>query len=330
MATGSDDVLRMVAVIVDGWSKPLRELQEAFRKAQGQGQTMHRAGSAETRKHSEAYDALLQTARQLQGDLEPVVSNVANAANLARLGFGGLTASVIGLVGAGAGLAYMFQNTSHHLLTMGRATDLTANQLRQFEALGERVGSSTEAMDTGLMTLSTHMDTLRRVPQAEQNLMWTAGFRPDLIAQVMQIRNLTRPEQIQKLFEIGNRIGDIDIKRRFFEYFFGGTGDALAVYSLDELRRMMLQINANLRPLTQEQIEQGERAKQAWQSLMERMGSFKDFLGATFLPGLVESYDRIEAFAKNVRNEIGALSGYLGEITSTAVKGGGNVGDAFR
>lgn len=318
----ADEALRLQAQVVDQFSQPIRDMQRQLRLLTESNRRTHVEGTRSVTTHAKAYTELrmqvMQTARHLQGDFEPVIRTLGTAATAAGLSFGALAAGIGTFVAAGAGAAFVFQGTAHHARDMSRATDLAVNDLRVFEALGPRIGSSVEGMDSALVQLSGHMETLKLRPFAERASEAAAEFTPQIQAQVQAIRNLTRPDQIQKLFEIGTNIGatqGVAYKRRFFEYFFGGTGDQLANYSANELRTLSGKIKEYIRPLTADQIQMGVDADMAWMGLRERMGGFVDYLGASFIPYLLKAYDATDAFIKNVRDAVAAyepiVEGYL-------------------
>lgn len=318
----ADEALRLQAQVVDQFSQPIRDMQRQLRLLTESNRRTHIEGARQVQTHTKAYGELrlqvMQTARHLQGDFEPVIRTLGTAATAAGLSFGALAAGIGTFVAAGAGAAFVFQGTAHHARDMSRATDLAVNDLRVFEALGPRIGSSVEGMDSALVQLSGHMETLKLRPFAEQASEAAAEFTPQIQAQVKAIRDLTRPEQIQKLFEIGTNIGatqGVAYKRRFFEYFFGGTGDQLANYSANELRTLSGKIKEYIRPLTADQIQMGVDADMAWMGLRERMGGFVDYLGASFIPYLLKAYDATDAFIKNVKDAVATyepiVEGYL-------------------
>ena len=144
----------------------------------------HTAGADLATRHSKAYGELLisvrDTAKQLQGSFAPAIEKIEFAATRAGLAFGGLTASLAALIGAGAGLGASFQTHAQNLTRMAAATGLSIDALRTFEALGPKIGASSEQMDQGLRSVADRMDQLRRFPQAAAAGMQSAGFMPAL------------------------------------------------------------------------------------------------------------------------------------------------------
>jgi hypothetical protein len=272
----ADEALVLSAVVVEKFSNPIKDMQRQLRLLVENNAKAHTQGAGLAKVHTEAYSKLLvsvrQTARTLQGDFAPIVEKLGFSATAAGVGFAGMTAGILGVLGAGAGLGMLFQGTAHDLRDMSRATGLTVNDLRVFEALGPRIGTSAEAMGAGLQSLAGHMDTLRRRPVAEISKMAAAGIYPDIQRQVAAIANLSRPEQLERLMKIGQGIpGGASYKRRFWAFF--GLPENMANYTDAEMKTFINQIKANLRPLTEAQIMAGFNADIAWKGLLERLGS---------------------------------------------------------
>jgi hypothetical protein len=106
-----------------------------------------------------------QTAREIQSEVVPGVEKLGFSAITAAMKFGGL-ATAMAAAAAGSKLAFGFQATAQNLTRMREATGLSIDALRTFEALGPRVGASSEQMDAGLRSLTDKMEQMKRFPQA--------------------------------------------------------------------------------------------------------------------------------------------------------------------
>jgi hypothetical protein len=300
-----DESLVLAAQVVDQFSVPIQNMQRQLRLLVENNAKAHTQGAGLAKIHTEAYSKLLvsvrQTARTLQGEFAPIVEKLGFSASAAGVGFAGMTAGILGVIGAGAGLGMLFQGTAHNLRDMSRATGLTINDLRVFEALGPRIGISAETMGAGLQSLAGHMDTLRRRPVAEISKMAAAGIYPDIQRQVAAIANLSRPDQFERLMTIGRGIqGGASYKRRFWAFF--GLPENMANYTDTEMKTFIAQIKGNLRPLTEAQIMAGFTADIAWKGLLERLRSLKDTIGATVVPALNRAYDAAADFIDEMRD----------------------------
>jgi hypothetical protein len=112
----ADEALVLAATVIDQFSVPIQNMQRQLRLLVENNARAHTQGTGLAKTHTEAYSKLLvsvrQTARTLQGEFAPVVEKLGFAANSTGLAFGGLTAGIAAVIGAGAGLGLMFQNNA--------------------------------------------------------------------------------------------------------------------------------------------------------------------------------------------------------------------------
>ena len=272
--------------------RQLRLLVEANAKS-------HTAGADLATRHSKAYGELLisvrDTAKQLQGSFAPAIEKIEFAATRAGLAFGGLTTAVAALVGAGAGLGASFQGHAQNLTRMREATGLTVDSLRTFEALGARVGASSEQMDQGLRSVTDRMEQMRRFPQAAAAGMQSAGFLPNLRNEVLALKNLNPEAQLKGILDIAERIrktpgqyGGQRHEKEFLAYM--GLPENLADYP-GRIGELVAKIRGELGHMTEGQIAAGNESAEAWQGLQTRLAALSDTIGSKFVPMLNNAYD---------------------------------------
>jgi muramidase (phage lysozyme) len=319
----ADEALVLAAQVVDQFSVPIQNMQRQLRLLVENNAKAHTQGAGLAKVHTEAYSKLLvsvrQTARVLQADFAPIVEKIGFAATSTGLAFGGLTASIAAVVGAGAGLGMMFQNNAQNLTRMHEATGLSIDALRMFEALGPKIGSSAEQMDAGLRSLTDRMDQMRRFPQAAAAGMQSAGFMPDLRKEVLALKDLKPEQELQGLLDIAERIrktpgahGGIRHEKEFLAFM--GLPENFADYP-GRIRELVAKTQEEIGHMTPAQVEAGNRAAEAWQGLQTRIGSISDFIGSTFIPMLNRGYDATAGFVVQVQTAVSKyqpiVEGYL-------------------
>jgi hypothetical protein len=330
----ADEALVLAAQVVDQFSNPIKDMQRQLRLLVENNAKAHTQGTGLAKVHTKAYSELLvsvrQTARVMQADFAPIVEKIGFAANSTGLAFGGLTAGIAAVIGAGAGLGMMFQNNAQNLTRMHEATGLSIDALRTFEALGPKIGASSEQMDAGLRSLTDRMDQMRRFPQAAAAGMQSAGFMPDLRKEILALKDLKPEQQLQGLLDIAERIrntpgahGGIRHEKEFLAFM--GLPENFADYP-GRIRELVAKTQQEVGHMTPAQVEAGNRAAEAWQGLRTRIGSISDFIGSTFIPMLNRGYDATAGFVVEVQSAVGKYEPIIeGYLTSA-----GNFFDSWR
>jgi hypothetical protein len=328
----TDEALVLSAVVTDNFSRPIRDMQRQLRLLVENNQRAHVQGTGLAKVHTKAYSELLvsvkQTARVLQADFAPVIEKIGFAATSTGLAFGGLTASIAAVVGAGAGLGLMFQNNAQNLTRMHEATGLSIDALRTFEALGPKIGASSEQMDSSLRSVGDRMDQLKRYPLAAAAAM--QAFMPTLKTGVLALQNLKPEDQLKGLLDIAEKIrqtpgryGGIRHEKEFLAFM--GLPENFADYP-GRLRELVAKTQQEVGHMTPAQVEAGNKAAEAWQGLRTRVGSVSDFIGSTFIPMLNRGYDAMAGFVVEVQTSVGKYEPIIeGYLTSA-----GNFFDSWR
>jgi hypothetical protein len=263
-------------------------------------------GGEAVKVHREEFDklrdSLVRTTREFQGEFAPIIEKVSFGVTAAGLAFGGLATGMLAAAGAGAGLGFLFQGQAHQLRDLSVATGLTVNQLRYLEALGPRIGSSSEQMAAGLQNVAGFFETMTKQGGwlADYRKMSEAQFLPWVRDAVGQLRNLPRFEQIMGLAGIAQRIPTEVDKRRFWAFF--GLPENFANYSQEQIRQLLAETQKNIGAWSDAQVQAGMRADEAWLGLTERLKTIRDYIGAEFVPALNKAYD--------------ASADFLGKITA--------------
>jgi hypothetical protein len=297
-----DDSLQLVAQVVDQFSAPIRDMQRQLRALTDANKKSHVEGAGLVRAHGEQFKKLreniTQTSEVLRREFAPVFKDIASEATGLRFALTGIGGAAAAAVGGAASMAFSFSNTARSLRDLSQSTGMSVNDLRVFEQIGPRIGSSVEAMDGGFQSLNAHIERLRRNPTAEIADMAASMF-PDVRNQVAKLAGRDRPEQFERILDIAQKIkenpgrgGGEPNERRFLQFF--GLPPELAEYS-GKIRDVVAQIRQNLKPLSADQIMMGLEASVAWSNMQLRMKGFSDYVGATFAPVLTRAMDGIAA-----------------------------------
>jgi hypothetical protein len=295
-----DESLQLVAQVVDQFSAPIRDMQRQLRQLTAENRKSHIEGAGLVRAHGEQFKKLreniTQTSEVFRREFAPVFKDIASEATGLRFALTGIGGAAAAAVGGAASMAFSFSNTARSLRDLSQSTGMSVNDLRVFEQIGPRIGSSVEAMDGGFQSLNAHMERLRRNPTAEIADM-AASIFPDVRNQVAKLAGRDRPEQFERILDIAQKIkenpgrgGGEPNERRFLQFF--GLPPELAEYS-SKIRDVVAQIRQNLKPLSADQIMMGLEASVAWSNLTLRMKGFSDYIGATFAPVLTRAMDGI-------------------------------------
>jgi hypothetical protein len=298
----ADEALVLVAQVYDQFSAPIRRMQTQLRALTAENAKSHAQGMQLAKGHADSFTKLREsatkTADTFRREFTPVFKEFAETATGLRFSLTGIGGAAAAAVGGASAMAFSFAGTARSLRDLSQSTGMSVNDLRVFEQIGPRIGSSVEAMDGGFQSLNAHMERLRRNPTAEIADMAATMF-PNVRNQVAQLAGLSRPEQFERLLDIAQRIketpgrgGGEPNERRFLQFF--GLPPELAEYS-GKIRDVVAQIRQNLKPLSADQIMMGLEASVAWSNMQLRMKGFSDYVGATFAPVLTRAMDGIAA-----------------------------------
>src|ERR1700677_251789 len=297
----ADEALVLSAVVVDRFSNPIKDMQKQLRALTAENARSHAQGVQLAKGHAASFmklrESATKTADTFRREFTPVFKDFAETATGLRFSLTGIGGAAAAAVSGASAMAFSFAGTARSLRDLSQSTGMSVNDLRVFEQIGPRIGSSVEAMDGGLQSLNAHMERLKRNGFAELADM-TGSMFPDVKNQVAQLAGLPRPEQFERLLDIAERIkhpgrgGGEANERRFLQFF--GLPPELAEYS-GKIRDVVAQIRQNLKPLSADQIMMGVEASVAWSNLQLRMKGFSDFIGATFAPALTRAIDGISA-----------------------------------
>jgi hypothetical protein len=146
MADGQDQAIKVVIEVVDRFSKPLRDLKNQLDDMGKGGEKVGRA----TVQFEALRKSVADTAQNIKGLLVPSL----NAIGISVLGVGAAFGAMT------AGLRNFAQSTKD-MIFLSRETGISIEKLKEFKAIGEAAGVSSEQMASSLNTFARNMQELR-------------------------------------------------------------------------------------------------------------------------------------------------------------------------
>jgi hypothetical protein len=300
-----DETLRLVAEVVNKWSGPLRKMQEDLRALGGETKKIHADGVAHAKLHGEAFERLKKAT---DGARDAITEGMKPA--MGALGISALT--VAGAIAAVTEAVKDFASATPKLVYLARETRMTVDHLRVLEALGERVGSSSEAMASGLGQFAEHMAKLRRGAPAELNAWRDMG--PAVESFGLSLRRLSADQQVERTLKFLGTIRDQDHKRRFLGFL--GLPRELANLTGSELRDAIADISRHIGSIGPEAQKRALQAKDAFDRIRESAGRLKDELAIELAPAVTKAADGITKFLQGPKTKSELLDA-LKEIKTT-------------
>lgn len=288
----SDDRLRLVAEVQDGFTGPLAKLNTALQRTATTGM---QAGK-DLKKDFEGFHGVLGKTTGALQSMTPVLSGLGLAGLTAGVSLGAITAALGG-----------FSKGTQQLAIMSKETGLAVDQLRAFGALGERFGASAETMQGGVRRFSDEMSQLRkRYGEAYSGLQ--AMNLGELVEKLVDAPNMKAA--LDSAMESLSNIGDPVRRRKVAEMLFGTDQiGAVAGQVTGRYRSMMEEIQSNLGHTTEAQVAAAKKFEASLSSLRENLDGLRhEALG----PLLVQLDEIIKRFSSP--ESMSAFKGQLEEI----------------
>ncbi len=164
----ADDVLSLSAVVVDRFSQPIKNMQTQLRALTAENAKSHAQGMQLAKGHADSFTKLREsatkTADTFRREFTPVFKEFAETATGLRFSLTGIGGAAAAAVSGASAMAFSFAGTARALRDLSQSTGMSANDLRVFEQIGPRIGSSVEAMDSGFQSLNAHLERLQAIP----------------------------------------------------------------------------------------------------------------------------------------------------------------------
>jgi hypothetical protein len=308
--TTQAETLTLAAQVVDQFSAPLRNLTKqlkAFSSLQGD---TNRAGKRDVDRHWQSYRDLnkqvTETASSTKKLLQPAIEAL------------GLSSAVA--FGSLAGLAKGLRDLGAHAETLGylrTETGLTAQQFREFEAAGVRVGIGVEQTDGALKKFAENLNQYKRGHGDFIKSLEVFRERPDLMAFARSLAGMPVTDAIESLrSKLGTLKGE---ERALVECAFElpeGFGR--------ETDDMMARVRGNLGTLTEASAKDLREMQGDWHDLQEAIDGASIAIETHFAKSLGIAYSGLADFAKQhpyiaaIATSFAGIAKSVGEIAGAA------------
>ncbi|HVV60228.1 MAG TPA: hypothetical protein VHD14_00575, partial [Pseudolabrys sp.] len=296
-----EETMRIVAEIVDKFSKPMRDLRDDLKKfdvTPGQRRLNDHFWEIRNRAQDFKYE--------LKSGLTPALA-----------AFGVTTLSVGGALGTVAATMRGFSQSTRELVYMRRETGLAIDYMRAFEALGRRIGSTPEAMAAGLSAFARNMKALRAGTGATYNLLQTEG-NEEVKKFSFSLRQVASNEEaLKRVLKFIDQIPDATNRLRYLEAF--GLPGQLGRLTGRERQQALREIAKTLGTTSKEAQDAAMRFARAMDELGDEWEAFQIQLGSSgALDSVRELLKEFRTFVHedkdNIVASINGLAGAFGEL----------------
>ncbi len=153
---GESENLRLIAEVVDRFSKPIRDMQRQVGGMADQLRRTHKLGVGDADAHMKAFRKLREETHELGSQVKGVVTPAMAAFGVTVFSVAGAVAAITKSVGDFGTVARNLSNLSHF-------SGLRVQDVRVYEELAAALGSSKTEMDGFITSFSTNMDQWRRL-----------------------------------------------------------------------------------------------------------------------------------------------------------------------
>ncbi|MBB5765705.1 hypothetical protein ABEV34_06765 [Methylorubrum rhodesianum] len=277
----SNDQLRLVATVDDRFTGPLAKLRKGLHDV-----------SAETKAQAGAWKKDWDGAREGVSKFEGVLRGVTPV--LSGLGVAGIG---VGLSIAGAASAIgEFSSKTRGLSQTAKDIGLTIDQLRTFNALGERFGVTADTMTSAAKSFAGQMFEIKR--QGSTFIELQAMNLGKLAEDLASSKNME--QAIQRGMEGLRKIPDAEVRRRVSRLLFGTDDVGLIASNVTgTVAGTMKEVSAAIGKMDKDTEEAAKNFQKHMNHISEAAERAKlKFIGP-LLEGMVGVIDDIENAAKN-------------------------------
>src|ERR1700722_2606924 len=300
-----DETMRLAAEIVNKWSGPLNDMRRDLRKLSDDVKGTHAAGAAHAKKHSEAVSGLRKEFQQLDEYVKSTSMQTMAAFGLSAL-------SVAGAVSAVKDAVFAFVDSTRHLTFLRRETGMAIDQMRQYEALARRVGSTPDAMARGFQNFAQHMQDIRAGASDEMHA-WMRDFDPNANLFIQKLARMSNPQALSAAIGFLDNIPSPQHKKKWLRAF--GLPEEFANLPVAELRKKMGQIQKSIGTLGPDAEKSAEKFEDAIDRMEDAIARVKLTIGTELADAFANATVQIREFVEeNQGGLIGVLKAVSGEI----------------
>lgn len=280
----SGEELRLVATFDDRVSPQMKGMLDRMRQGMKGAEDANAKGGKVAKAHAEEMKGLARAVKEttdgFRGGFLPTLEKTTFSAATAGVGIGSIAAAI----GAAAAAAKGFADQALGLKRASRATGLSVDEVRRWQALGEEVGSTGDAMKDAAVHFNDFMQLANRNPDLFRNTF--AAGEPANVRRIgedlLKWKDLPRDEQLTRLIDRIKEIRNVSQQRTALRIF--NLPEEFANETTDAIHKMEAMNKRVLTPLTPAQVNQGVEAARGWQELRLRLEDVATTIGSDFVP----------------------------------------------
>ncbi len=284
------ETLQLVAQVVDKFSGPILAMRKSLEGLTQRNVASHKAGRQAASAHEKAFSDLRksvkETGEHVKGILEPAMVGLGIGAISTGAAIAGVTAAI-----------RSFSDSSRSLEFARKETGLSIQQLREYQALASRVGSTPDAMTSGMAKFAANMDQWRhRLGPLREFFASRFGEGAGYIRQLGEALVHTKDQAtaLSKVEALAGMMPKESERRSFYEAL--GLDPNLARLKGKELTDALADVRKQIGQITPADIAKGLAAEAAFDRIRESVSKLKTEIGSELAPAMTEATDAVRAF----------------------------------
>ena len=305
MAANQEEVMRLVAEVVDKFSGPIRDMGRALDALGATAGNVHKTGTQQVRDQAKAYGGLDQSVRTIADRTKSMLIPALGAVGVTIL-------SVASAVDAIVKSTTDFANSTSALARLSQQTGVTIQRYRELDEYAKRVGSSPEAMNAGIQALAHNLEELHRWmgPLAEWFQQQQNPALRDWGANVL--RNASSVSQaIDLILQLDDHIADSQQKMNMLRAM--GLPTELGINSYAEFKRIMGEIRQDLGKLPEDSTRVGQALNVAILRMQTAMLGTRNIIGYELADPFTKALDAMRDWIEEERGPLASALHDLGE-----------------
>lgn len=280
----ADEPLRMTAEVVDKFSGPLRKLRSELASIKS---------PADLGRLKDHFTGLERGAAAAGNAVRNGLGAALSAVGISALG-------VAGAIGASVAAFKNFAFGTAELRHLSKEIGLSVDRLRQLQALGERFGIDTGAMQGGLKKFSDSLyDIQRRRGEVFNELLKAGPGGRELADKLVGAESIE--DAVGHVLGVIERIPNAVQRQRFAETLFGsGMFGRLGEGGPGSVRRNLEEIQKALGKLGPGAVDAAQEFERSFSQLREKLTGLRDDVGSKALPELNKALKELGETLKGV------------------------------
>jgi hypothetical protein len=279
------DVMRLVAEVVDKFTGPLKDLVSRSKDAHDALEKGHARSSAAAREHSKQLKELNERFEKVKDTTVELVTPA-----LASVGIAGFSAAeaIKSVVEA----SRRFGETGRMLEMVGNRSGMSSRQIQLLDEAAAQAGISVDAMNEGVSNMGEFLDqTTKKMPEALQR--WAT--MPLAFQKIgASMAGVTRDQAVQMALDFLPTMTDKGQQRQFLRLL--GLPEDWASFSRETINDIIATTNREFKLHPAIDPNAAEKADEAWRHLGATMRGVRRDIDNSVGPALTETLEKIDKF----------------------------------